>query len=87
MKLNVSLAPGPSKRPIDLIIDSSGLAIVGEGEWAAARHGSNGRRRWKKLHLGVDACGEIVAQALTDSNVDDGTVGVEILNAASHRIQ
>lgn len=78
--LNVSLARRNGKGPIDLIIDSSGLAIVGEGEWAAAKHGGNGRRGWKTLHLGVDATGEIVAQILTDGNVDDGTVGVEIID-------
>ncbi len=78
--LDVALACTARTGPIDLIIDSSGLAIVREGEWAAAKHGGNGRRGWKKLHLGVDACGEIVAQVLTDSNVDDGTIRVEILD-------
>lgn len=77
--LKVSLASRTGDRPIDLIIDSSGLAIVGEGEWAAAKHGGNGRRGWKKLHLGVDVTGEIMAQVLTDSTVDDGTTGVAII--------
>jgi len=26
-----------SKRPIDLIIDSTGLSVVGQGQWASAR--------------------------------------------------
>jgi hypothetical protein len=30
---------------IDLVIDSSGLAIFGEGEWAAIKHGGKGIRR------------------------------------------
>ena len=85
--LNVSLTQSKCNGPIDLIIDSSGLAVVGEGEWAAAKHGGKGRRGWKKLHLGVDACGEIVAQALTDSNVDDGTTGVEIIKEMSRPIR
>jgi IS5 family transposase len=85
--LDVSLTRSKGNGPIDLIIDSSGLSIVGEGEWAAAKHGGNGRRGWKKLHLGVDACGEIVAQVLTDSNVDDGTVGVEIIENVSRPIR
>ena len=54
-----------------LIVDSTGLSIVGEGEWAAAKHGGRGRRGWKKLHLGVDRSGVIVAQALTEGSVDD----------------
>ncbi|MFT5049828.1 MAG: hypothetical protein ACI8QZ_001221 [Chlamydiales bacterium] len=44
----------PAKGAIDPVVDSSGLAIVGEGEWAAAKHGRKGKRGWKKLHLGVD---------------------------------
>lgn len=85
--LKVPLVSCTGKGPIDLIIDSSGLSIVGEGEWAAAKHGGNGRRGWKKLHLGVDPFGEIVAQVLTDSNLDDGTVGVGIINDVRDRIQ
>ncbi len=68
--LKVSLASRAGNGPIDLIIDSSGLAIVGEGEWAVAKHGGNGRRCWKKLHLGVELSGEIVAQVLSASNID-----------------
>lgn len=44
------------------------LSIVGEGAWAAASHGGCGKRGWKRLHLGVDRRGVIIAQALTDAN-------------------
>ena len=57
--------PGTS---LHLIVDSTGLSIVGEGEWAAANHGGRGRRGWRKLHLGVD--GRIVAR-LTEPTADD----------------
>jgi len=37
------------------------------------KHGSNTRRAWRKLHLGVAAeTGQIVASALTSKEVDDG---------------
>ena len=39
---------------LTLRLISTGLSIVGEGEWAAVKHGGRGRRGWKKLHLGVD---------------------------------
>ena len=39
----------PAKGPIDLIVDSTGLSIVGEGEWTAAKHGCGGQSGWKKL--------------------------------------
>ena len=41
----------PSRGPIHRIVDSTGLSIVGEGEWAAVNHGGRGHRGWKKLHI------------------------------------
>ena len=54
---------------------------MGEGEWAAVRHGGRGRRGWKKLHLGVDRSGVIVARALTEASVDDATTGITLIEA------
>ena len=69
--LNVDLNRVAGDKPIHLIADSTGLSIVGGGEWAAAKCGGRGRRGWKKLHLGVDRTGMIVAQALTPASADD----------------
>ncbi len=60
--LDVLPRENPSNGPIHLIVDSSGLQIVGEGPWAAAKHGTKGTREWRKLHLGVDERGFIVAE-------------------------
>ena len=57
--------------------------MVGEGEWAATKHGGRGIRGWKKLHLGVDRSGVIVAHMLTDATVDDATVGIDLIGAAA----
>src|SRR5919205_602407 len=58
---------------LHLLVDSTGLKLVGAGEWLAEKHGTRRRRSWKKLHLGVDAgTGRIVASALTDRDADDG---------------
>ncbi len=66
--------------PIHLVSDSTGVKMVGDGEWHAHRHKtSNKRRSWRKLHLGVDGDGFIVASALTDSGVDDASVGVALI--------
>ena len=40
-------------RPTDLVFDSSGFKIYGEGEWTVRQHGRQQRRRWKKFHIGV----------------------------------
>ena len=69
--LDVTLHVIPATGPLHLIVDSTGLAVVGEGEWAGAKHGGRGIRGWKKLHLGVDRSGRIVAQALTEASGDD----------------
>jgi hypothetical protein len=81
--LDVALCAVPASEPLHLVVDSTGLSIVGEGEWAAAKHGGRGTRGWKKLHLGVDRAGVIVAQALTEATVDDATVGIDLIGAAA----
>ncbi|MFL5282689.1 MAG: IS5 family transposase [Rhodopila sp.] len=58
--------------PLHLLVDSTGLKIYGEGEWLDQKHGIRSRRRWRKLHLGVDAdTHEIVAVELTPDDVAD----------------
>ena len=60
--------------PIDLIVDSTGLKILGCGEWNAHKHKASKKRRdWRKLHIGVDAEGFIVASELTASSRDDAS--------------
>ena len=84
--LDLALDRIPAQGPLHLIVDSTGLSIVGEGEWAAAKHGKRGQRGWKKLHLGVDGSGAIVAHALTESTVDDATTGIGLIAAVDDDI-
>jgi hypothetical protein len=84
--LDVRVHGIPANGPIHLLIDSTGLSIVGEGEWAAVKHGGSGRRGWKKLHLGVDGTGLIVAQALTESTVDDATTGIRLIEVVDDEV-
>ena len=80
-RLDVTCARVPTGRGLHLIVDSTGLSIVGEGEWARAKHGVRGTRGWKKLHLGVDRSGVIIAHALTKATVDDATTAIELITA------
>jgi transposase len=58
--------------PLHVLIDSTGLQVYGAGQWLEAKHGARSRRKWRKLHLAVDATsGTIVAQTLTDQDADD----------------
>ena len=79
--LDLPLRRAPTGAGLHLMVDSTGLSIVGEGEWAAAKHGGRGRRGWKKLHFGVDRSGVIVARALTEASVDDATTGITLIEA------
>ena len=69
-------APARPGTSLHLIVDSTGLSIVGEGEWAAATHGGRGRRGWRKLPLGVDGSRVIVACALTEPTAADAITGI-----------
>ena len=84
--LDVALRGASSNKPVHLIVDSTGLSIVGEGEWAAAKHGGKGKRGWKKLHLGVDGSGVIVTQALTDGNADDAKTGLDLIGGLDREL-
>ena len=75
------LRPVPSGEGLHLVLDSTGLSIVGAGEWAAAKHGGRGRRGWRKLHLGVDQSGVILVHTLTEATGDDATTALDLLNA------
>ncbi|MBS0648107.1 MAG: IS5 family transposase [Verrucomicrobia bacterium] len=42
-----------SKRVIDIVFDSSGLKVYGEGKWKVRQHGKSKRRTWRKSHLAI----------------------------------
>ena len=63
-----------SRGPVHLLVDSTGLRLCGPGEWLIEKHGTQRRRSWRKLHIGIDAgTGQILASELTASDVDDGS--------------
>ena len=78
-RLDVALHLTSTKKPIHLIVDSTGLSIAGEGEWAAVKNGGRGKRAWKKLHIGVDRSGLIVAEALTHGSADDAKTALDLI--------
>jgi hypothetical protein len=81
--LDPTLRRVPAGSGTHLIVDSTGLSLVGEGEWATAKHEGRGRRGWKTLHLCVDRSSMIVAHAVTDANVDDATTGIALMGAVA----
>ena len=67
--------------PIDVVVDSTGLNVYGEGEWKIRQHGAGKRRTWRKVHLAVDAdvkavlAVEVTTEQWTDSQVLAGLLG------------
>ena len=64
-----------STKPVQLVVDSTGLKIFGEGDWLEEKHKTKGKRKsWRKLHLGLDlVSGEIVCSDLTTDDIGDPT--------------
>jgi len=85
--LDIQLARVSTEKSIHLIVDSTGLSIVGEGEWAAAKYGRRGKRAWKKMHVGVDESGFIVAGALTHGSADDAKTAVDFIDEVESDIR
>jgi hypothetical protein len=72
VKLGISLDVSRHSGPIDVVVDSTGLKVFGEGEWKMRKHGKSKRRTWRKLHLAVNpATQEIEAETLTENSCDD----------------
>jgi hypothetical protein len=66
---------------LNIVIDSTGLKIYGEGEWKVRTHGKSKQRIWRKLHIGADPeSGEIEAVALTENSVSDADMLESLLN-------
>ena len=67
--------------PIDIILDSTGLKIYGEGEWKVRTHGKSKRRIWRKLHLAIDGeTQDCVAFELTTHSVGEAKPAARVLN-------
>ena len=83
--LRVILPIKPRDQPRDLVVDSTGLKLYGEGEWKTRQHGWTQRRTWRKLHLGVDPdTGEVTAETLTEAGTDDASQVKPILALPRH---
>ena len=87
-KMNVSRSIDPQATgPIDVVVDSTGLKIYGEGEWKVRQHGVGKRRTWRKLHLAVNPqTHEIVAHVLTDNRAHDADQVEPLLDQVEARV-
>ena len=70
------------KRKItDIVIDSSGLKVFGEGEWKVRQHGAGKRRTWRKVHLAIcPDTHEVVLSLLTENSKSDSEAFIKMAN-------
>ena len=70
--LPVTIGAQPTVTGLHLLVDSTGIKMLGEGEWKTKKHGADYRRQWRKVHLGIDAATlEIRAIEVTDNATGD----------------
>lgn len=63
---------GKPSGKLNIVVDSTGLKVYGEGEWKVRQHGWVKHRLWRKLHLAVNSrTHEIEAFELTDLGIQD----------------
>jgi IS5 family transposase len=78
--LQAQLSYRPSAEPLQLLVDSTGVKFLGEGEWKRKKHGPEYRREWRKVHLGIDAQTlEIRAIEVTSNAIGDAPMLPELL--------
>jgi hypothetical protein len=74
--------------PKDLVFDSSGFKIYGEGEWKIRTHGKQKRRRWKKFHIGIcPKTHEIIVAEATELEVADCEVAQKLLKKSPRSVR
>ena len=73
--LRVAIGAVPTTTGLHLLVDSTGIKMRGEGEWKTKKHGTDYRRQWRKMHLGIDASTlEIRAMEVTDNSIGEAPV-------------
>ncbi|MFK7339212.1 IS5 family transposase, partial [Acinetobacter baumannii] len=53
--IDIAISYQKSSDGLHLLVDSTGLKFLGEGEWKRKKHGAEYRRQWRKLHIAIDA--------------------------------
>ena len=87
-KLAIDLNVTRRRGPIDIVVDSTGLKVFGEGEWKVRKHGSGKHRTWRKLHLAINpATQEIEATVLTENSGHDADQVAGLLGQIPKRIR
>jgi Transposase DDE domain len=87
VKLTIDLNIRQRKGPLNMVVDSTGLKVYGEGEWKVRQHGIGKRRTWRKLHVAVNPdTHEIVAELLTTNASHDADQAAPLVRQTKGRV-
>lgn len=79
--LHIGLRAKEQSKPRHVLIDSTGIQVIGEGEWKTLKHGKTSCQVWRKLHLAIDADDQtILAATMTKSVSLDGNYLPGLIN-------
>ncbi len=85
--LEVNLRSKKRSGITDIVVDSTGLKVYGEGEWKVRKHGAGKHRTWMKMHLAIDAeSQQIKGVKLTSNSVEDSSAGISLIKSMKFRI-
>jgi Transposase DDE domain len=75
------------KTPCDVVVDSTGVKVYGEGEWKAKVHGRAKQRTWRKVHVLLNPTTQVVeAMVLSPNSKDDASQVASLLKQVPHDI-
>jgi len=75
-------------QPHTILLDASGIKVVGEGEWKVKVHGRGRPRKWIKIHIAVDpATQQIVSQITTSNECGDSTMTKQLLEGSGKQVK
>ncbi|PZX38028.1 DDE family transposase [Roseinatronobacter thiooxidans] len=78
--LSVQIPYRRADGPLNLLVDSTGIKFLGDGELQARKHGVQGRRQWRKVHVAMDtATSDIRAVEFTPGSDGDSPILPELL--------
>jgi hypothetical protein len=79
--ITVEVSSRRAAGPLNLLVDSTGIKFLGDGEWLARKHGTHRRRQYRKVHLAMDTgSGDILAVEFTSSREGDSPVLPDLLD-------
>ncbi len=52
-----------------VLVDSTGIQVIGEGEWKMMQHGKSKHQVWRKLHIAIDADNQTILSAIMTESV------------------